>query len=90
VKIINPFYAILMVVGLAFALTACAYTVMSFRNLDPLVESEPGLMTVMEDHGLTILGGELGVLAVLTFAAIGTDDYWTRRHDAREASDQQS
>ncbi|QDU30375.1 hypothetical protein ETAA8_55030 [Anatilimnocola aggregata] len=85
-KIINPFYAALMVVGLVFALTTCAYTVMTSRKLDPLLADEPGLTQVMEHHGVKILGGELAILAVLTFAAIGTDDFWTRRHEAAKRS----
>ena len=78
-KIINPFYAALVVVGLAFAMTACAYTVMSFQNLDPHSADAPGLSTLMKQHGLMILVVELGLLAVLTVAAISTDDFWTRR-----------
>lgn len=78
-KITNPFYAALVVVGLAFAFTACAYTVMSFRNLDPHALDEPGLSTLMKQHGLTILVVELGLLTVLTITAISTDDYWSNR-----------
>ena len=78
-KIVNPFYAFLLVVGLAFALTCCAYTVMSFRQLDPHALDEPGLVELMKNHGLTIMLVELGLLALLTFAAIGTDDFWSRR-----------
>jgi len=84
VKIINPFYAALMVVGLAFALTTCAYTVMSFRKLDPMLPDEPGITAVMEHHGLKIMVGELVVLAVFTVAAIGTDDFWTKRDEAKK------
>lgn len=87
VKIINPFYAVLLVAGLVFAVTACAYTVMCFRNLDPLVPPSPGLMTLMENHGLMILVVQLAILAVLTFAAIGTDEFWTRRHEARNPTE---
>ncbi|WP_425614685.1 hypothetical protein NA78x_004559 [Anatilimnocola sp. NA78] len=83
-KIINPFYAALMVVGLMFAVTACAYTVMSFRKLDPMLPDDPGLTSFMEHHGLKIMVGQLAVLAVLTFAAIGTDDFWTRRDEAKK------
>ena len=78
-KIVNPFYAVLLVVGLAFALTTCAYTVMSFQQLDPHVVDQPGLGTLMKNHGLTILLVELGLIAFLTVAAIGTDDFWSRR-----------
>ena len=84
-KVVNPFYAALVVVGLAFALTTCAYTVMSFRELDPFAAEEPGLIALMKDHGLLILVIELGLLGFLTVAAIGSDDYWTRRSEASKA-----
>jgi hypothetical protein len=74
----NPFYAALLVVGVVFAITACAYCVMTVRGLEPRPD-EQGLMGVMSQHGLTILVVELVLLGVLTFAAIGTDEYWTRR-----------
>jgi hypothetical protein len=32
----------------------------------------------MNEHGLWLLVGELTLLALATFAAIGTDDYWNR------------
>ncbi len=78
-KVVNPFYAALVVVGLAFAVTTCAYTVMSFRQLDPNSADEPGVSALLEHQGVTILVVELALLSVLTVAAIGTDAYWTRR-----------
>jgi len=74
----NPFYALLLVVGVVFAITACAYCVMTVRGLDPRAD-EVGLMGVLSEHGLIMLVVELVALGILTFAAIGTDDYWTRR-----------
>ncbi len=82
-KIINPFYTALVVVGLAFAFTACAYTVMSFRNLDPHSLDEPGLSMLMKQHGMMILIVELGLLTLLTIAAISTDDFWTKRAEKK-------
>jgi len=35
-------------------------------------------MAWMRQHGETALMTELAILAVCTFAAIGTDDYWQR------------
>lgn len=81
-KIINPFFTALVVVGLAFALTACAYTVMSFQSLDPHA-ADQGLSTLMKRHGLMILVVELGLLAVLTVAAISTDEYWVKRAEKK-------
>jgi hypothetical protein len=42
-------------------------------------------MGLMNDHGLVIMVVELVVLGALTFAAIGTDEYWTRRAEDRES-----
>jgi hypothetical protein len=79
----NPFYVLLLAVGVVFAITACAYCVMTVRGLEPGA-NEVGLMAVMSQHGLTILIAELVGLGVLTVAAIGTDEYWTRRAEVRE------
>src|SRR5688572_25908655 len=84
-KPFNPFYAGLVVVGTAFAITACAYGVMTVRMLNPQAADDQGLIQFLDDYGLAILIGELALLAVLTFAAIGTDDYWTRRAAANQA-----
>ena len=83
-KAINPFYSLLVVVGVAFVVTACAYGVMSVKMLQPdgaaeVRESTSGLLYALDRYGLKVLLAELAVLAVLTFAAIGTDDYWTRQ-----------
>lgn len=74
---INPFYWALVVVGTVFAITACAYAVMAVRKLDPLAGDEGGLVGFMADHGVTLVMSELALLTVLTFAAIGLDDYFT-------------
>ena len=77
-KATNPFYALLVVVGVAFALSACAYGVMTVRGLDPHHADEGGLVGLMDQHGLTILVVELVLLGLLTALAIGTDEYWSR------------
>ena len=41
------------------------------------------LAVALEQHGLLLMVFELVMLAILTFAAIGTDDYWTRRRDSK-------
>ena len=86
-KPFNPFYAGLVVVGTAFAITACAYGVMTVRMLNPRAEGDQGLIQFLDDYGLAILIAELALLAVLTFAAIGTDDYWTRRAAKNQAAE---
>ena len=78
-KPVNPFYVALVPAGILFAVTACAYGVMTVQGLDPHRTVENGLIGLMNRHGLLTLVIELAVLAILTVAAIGTDDFWTRR-----------
>lgn len=73
----NPFYAALLVVGVLFAITACAYFTMTVRNADPRRPAESGMINFMSSYGTQVIMVELGLLTVLTFLAIGTDDYWT-------------
>ena len=89
-KYANPFYALLLVAGIAFALTATTYGVMAFRDREAYsaiargttttASLEHPLMTWMSRHGESALMAELAMLAVFTIAAIGTDDYWQRRN----------
>jgi len=86
-KSVNPFYAVLVVAGVTFALTASLYGAMTVRNLDVLSAEPVGVMAFMEQHGLTLMLVELAALALLTFAAIGTDDYWMRGADKKEGNE---
>jgi hypothetical protein len=93
-KSANPFYILLVVAGLMFAITATAYGVMAFRDARPRNEtvamastlpastSEHPLMQWMRRHGEVALLSELCALAICTFAAIGTDSFWQRRTQA--------
>lgn len=88
-KPFNPFYALLMVAGTVFAVTACAYGVMMVRSLSAAQSQQPldadsGLMAFLESQGDRVLMIELGVLAIATVAAIGTDEFWTRRAASRQ------
>ena len=83
-KFANPFYGLLLVAGIAFAVTAIAYGVMAFRDRDMAAKNagapdEHPLMAWMSEHGEQALLGELAALAVFTVGAIATDDYWQRR-----------
>ena len=89
-KSANPFYVLLIVAGLSFAMTATVYVVMAFRDAHAREEAGAGapqdehpLMVWMRHHGDATLLTELGILAVGTFAAIGTDSYWQRRAESR-------
>ena len=96
-KSANPFYVLLIIAGLSFAMTTTAYVVMAFREAHTRAEAGSGtattvsqrdehpLMQWMRHYGNTALLTELGLLAICTFAAIGTDNYWQRRADLRRS-----
>jgi hypothetical protein len=94
-KFANPFYALLLMAGIAFVLTATTYGVMAFREARPAVAGEANaaaaehpLMKWMSRHGEAALMAELAFLAVCTVGAIGTDDYWQRRAASQHRSTQ--
>ena len=93
-KSANPFYALLILAGLTFVVTAAAYGVMAVRESRAAVTGEPvaehALMKWMHEHGNTALLTELAILGVCTFGAIGTDEFWQRRAAAQQASIKQS
>lgn len=87
----NPFYVILGIVGFLFTVTATSYCVSVLRGVRPAVDREPasGLETLMDRHGTALLTGELVVLAIATFGAVGLDHVeGTRIRAAREAARQ--
>jgi hypothetical protein len=73
----NPFYIALVLVGVVFFITACAYGVMTFRSLRDedfeAVTRASGLMHWMRYYGGRILTGELVALAAATFGAMAYD-----------------
>ncbi|HEY4232916.1 MAG TPA: hypothetical protein VGM76_05805 [Lacipirellulaceae bacterium] len=90
-KSANPFYALLVVAGIAFVVTAAAYCVMAYRDREAGSVSaaaaavpEHPLMVWMRANGKMALIAELAVLAVGTVGAIGTDNYWQRRAAHRD------
>ena len=80
----NPFYPVLLIVGVLFAVTACAYCVMAFRAVtgEPPAQADTsgeGLMRFLDQYGMWIMLAEISVLAIATAGAIGTDSYWSKR-----------
>lgn len=89
-KSTNPFYIVLVVAGVLFAITACGYGVMTVRLASPqaLIQqtsesTDNSFVLFFEDYGFTLMLVELAVLGIGTFAAIGTDDYWQQRGEKR-------
>jgi hypothetical protein len=85
----NPFYIVLLIAGVIFVVTACSYLVMTIKGRDASLgaQEDPSskrFVEIVDRYGFVALMVELGVLAGATFAAIATDEYWTRRAE-REA-----
>ncbi|HWA98527.1 MAG TPA: hypothetical protein VG713_08540 [Pirellulales bacterium] len=81
----NPFYAVVVMASIAFCVTACAYGVMTMRELKNAVgqaEAESPLMQFMDEHGGRLLGSEVAILGLAAIAAMATDRYWHQRHAA--------
>ena len=86
----NPFYvAASSRWASCLRITACAYVVMTCRASIRTAGNERGLSGLMEQHGLVIMVVELAILGVLTVAAIGSDDFWTRRFEAARSGSRQ-
>lgn len=85
-KGVNPFYVLLMFVGAVFVVTCFAYCVMAVNQTDIeniAASRRSSLIRLMEQHGLSFLIAELIVLAICTFAAIGTDEFWSKIGDSQ-------
>lgn len=78
----NPFYVALLLLGVAFTITACAYAMMAFRatRLEQSA-ADSNLITVLEQHGGTIMAAEVALLGLATVGAIALDQYRQRRKD---------
>lgn len=77
----NPFYVLVVLVGILFTLTACSYGVMAFRRMQASAADQPesGLLVLLEERGMQIMAVEVALLAVVSIAAMGSDRYWTAR-----------
>lgn len=86
----NPFYVLLILAGVAFAITACGYGMMALREMraDPFaavtqgegsreMPLSPSFVKFFDQYGVRLMVWELALLGVATFAAIGTDRYWS-------------
>jgi hypothetical protein len=78
----NPFYTLLIPVGMMFVITVFAYGFMAFMevnatNLEAREQAGHPLFTWLDMHGTQLVLWELAVLGVLTVGAIATDGWWT-------------
>jgi hypothetical protein len=88
-KTFNPFYPLVVLVGVAFTVTACAYGWMVYisRQHDPqaiAAAQDSKMLPWLREHGETLLMGEVVGLVVVSVAAMATDRYWSGRETPNE------
>lgn len=84
----NPFYILLLLAGIAFAITACAYGVMTVRQLQATrvagyefdldvdnVANVRDFNAIVDQYGAKAMMLELGFLVVGTVGAIAYDQH---------------
>ena len=85
-KVFNPFYLLLMIVGVVFAFTAFGYGVMAVKMVEPhkLTAQDRTFVAFFDEHGTKLFLAEIVVLALFTLLAMVTDGFWTRRAELRQ------
>jgi len=88
----NPFYPLSMLVGVAFAITCCAFGWMMYLDLrhDRVLEPAAApndLITFLKRDGDWLLGIELVALTLVTAAAFAWDRFWSQRRVRLEQQD---
>ena len=79
---VNPFYVLVVLLGVLFAITACAYGTMAYRAIAPAVEPSArssGLMGLLDRYGVQALAVELTALGAATGGAMMLDRYRSRK-----------
>ena len=73
----NPFYAILGIVGFLFTITASSYCLFVLRGVrrESLSAAPHALEQLMDRHGITLLAGQIAVLAIATVGAVAIDHF---------------
>ena len=69
---LNPFYFLLVITGVVFAITACSYGVMTVTFLEPTA-TPSALLTFLDQHGFQLMLVELGALFLFCVAAMALD-----------------
>jgi hypothetical protein len=92
---INPFYVLSGIVGVAFTITACGYLILMWRaNEGKGLSSDTGevhpLMSLLDKHGLVILGVEVLLIGIVSIAAIVLDHFRGKRITRQAAEDSKS
>jgi hypothetical protein len=80
----NPFYVLVILLGILFAVTTFAYGTMAYRAVAQTEEG--GAMRLLDEYGVSILTSELVLLGLATFGAMWLDGVRTRRRELRKAA----
>lgn len=75
---INPFYALVVALGVVLFVTTFAYGVMAYRA-NAHTKDNPRFMMLLDEHGELIFSSELALLGLATFGAMWLDGVRTRR-----------
>jgi hypothetical protein len=84
-KYVNPFYVLLLLVGIVFTVTATAYVTMTAKMSRPeqaqlsTADGSAGIIDLIDRHGAQVMMIEIAILAVVTAGAIATDQFWAKR-----------
>mgnify|MGYP001302911190 CR=1 FL=1 len=82
---VNPFYVLVVVFGVVFVITACAYGTMAYRAIAPAIDAQArgqGLMGFLDRYGVQLLSIELAVLGAASLGAMWLDQVRSRREAA--------
>jgi hypothetical protein len=74
----NPFYVLVIILGVVFLITACAYATMTYRAIVPGAPRDGGthaLMEFLDRYGMQLMAGQLVALAAATFGAMWLDRF---------------
>ncbi|REK17907.1 MAG: hypothetical protein DWQ37_05125 [Planctomycetota bacterium] len=82
---LNPFYVLVVLLGVVFVVTTCAYGTMAYRAVAQ-TEEGPGLMSMVDRYGVQSMGVELVLLGGATFGAMWLDGYRLRKRSGSEAN----
>lgn len=83
----NPFYVLLVLVGITFSVTACSYLVLMLRDSEGVRTAPTGLLGFLDRHGLVVMGTEIAILAFATLAAILSEPYWNPEPEKTKCSE---
>lgn len=84
----NPFYAILGIAGFLFTITASSYCLFVLRGVrrESLSDAPHALEQMMDRHGITLLAGQIAVLAIATVGAVAMDHFEGERQKRERSS----